>query len=366
MPGLDVAHERELFYITSSILQITKASAVIIRLAENYLNRITPLITQLRAHKMSEEAGHIDCCWTLASLAPSQSKAPLAACPLPSCETSHPALCRGDGSRLILVDGENEQPHPSSVTLPLQLDGDGYLSGDVFTQPCQTIDPHLRVLLDRPVMTMTVALLLAAKTVNETGVWLKRIAYTTVQNIDELNTCERALLKALQWQTTYAPVEGVDSPAIKRTLDVTTAPPEDLAPVLKEAPTYYQCIPWMLWQYTTHEPDVHATIAKAFLRPSSDVPKDVQQEILEHLAWLSRTVAGVLIGDARGKWERVMERKQLDLLTGVVERVPLVAACPIRCRRVSSASLVARRRESRMLKRVVDVVRKSKWSANAL
>lgn len=360
MPGLDVAHERELFYITSSIIQITKGSAVTLRLAENYLNRITPLITQLRAHKMSEQAGHDDCCWTLASIAPPDSKGPL--CPLPSCETSHPALFRKDGSHLILVGGENEQPQPSSVTLPLKLDGDGHLSREIFTQPCHTFDPALAVLFERPVMTLTVALLLAAKTVNETGVWLRRIAHTTVQGIDELQAAERALLRALQWHTTYVPVAGVDSPAIARTLDLSTSTPNDLLPVLREAPTYYQCIPWMLWQYTTHAPAVHAKIANAFLRPCSFVPRDVQQEILDHLAWLSRTVNGAVPLVPPHEWEHAAERRRLDLLVGVVERRPLVSiplvgpGCPpVRSfRRVSAA---ARRRESRMLaKRVADVV----------
>ena len=362
MPGLDVVHERELFYITSSIIQITKGSAVTLRLAENYLNRITPLITQLRAHKMSEEAGHLDCCWTLASLAsPSTSASselpPL--CPLPSCETSHPALFRQDGSHLTPVDGENEQPHPSTVTLPLKLDSDGHLSRDIFTQPCHTLqDPSaLSILLERPVMTMTAALLLAAKTVNESGFWLRRIAHTTVQDISELRACERALLRALQWHTTYVPVTGVDSPALTKTLAVSTARTADLAPVLGDAPTYYQCIPWMLWQYTAHEPDVHAAIAATFMRPCSYVSREAQQEVFEHLAWLSRIVPGVLIGDRDWEHAQAVERRRLDLLVGVVQRVrvrvrvPLVAvsslAGPMRARRVSSA---ARRQETRMLK----------------
>src|SRR5258706_8069223 len=266
MPGLDVAHERELFYITSSIIQITKGSAVTLRLAENYLNRITPLITQLRAHKMSEEAGHLDCCWTLASLAsPSASASATATassespplCPLPSCETSHPALFRPEGSQLIPVGDENELPHPSTITLPLRVDSDGHLSQDIFTQPCHTLpDPSaLSILLERPVMTMTAALLLAAKTVNESGFWLRRIAHTTVQDISELRACERALLQALQWHTAYVPVTGVDSPALTKTLAVCTAPAADLPPVLGVAPTYYQSIPWMLWHYLVHEPD---------------------------------------------------------------------------------------------------------------
>ena len=369
MPGLDVGHERELFYITSSIIQITKGSAVTLRLAENYLNRITPLITQLRAHKMSKEAGHGDCCWTLASLA---SPEPLSSCPLPSCETSRPALFRQDGSHLIPVDGENEQPHPSTVTLPLRLDSDSRLSRDIFTQPCHTLpDPSaLSILLERPVMTMTAALLLAAKTVNESGFWLRRIAHTTVQDIGELQACERALLRALQWHTTYVPVAGVDSPALTKTLAVCTAPPADLAPVLGDAPTYYQCIPWMLWQYTAHEPEVHAAIAAAFVRPCSYVSREVQQELLEHLAWLSRTVPGVIIGDRDWEHAQAVERRRLDHLVGVVgvmERAPLVAvssslAGPMRARRVSSA---ARRRETRMLKYAVDaVVKKPKRSVS--
>ena len=371
MPGLDAAHERELFYITSSILQITKSSAVILRLAENYLNRITPLITQLRAHSMTEQAGHVDCCWTLASLASPSSTQPLS--PLPSCESSHPPLFPNHDDN----DDDNDEhplPHPSSVTLPLRLDANGRLSPDVFTQPCHTCDPAaLGILLDRPVMTLTAALLLAAKTVNESGFWLRRIAHTTVQNIDELKACERALLRALAWHTTYVPVRGVDSPAVTQTLGVRDgrAPAADLAPVLGEAPTYYQCIPWMLWQYTAHAhaPAVHAAIAAAFMRPCSFVPKDAQREILEHLAWLSRTVSGALL-PAPAQWEHVVERKRLDLLVGVVqvvERPPLVpipipssspaasAVGPVRFRRVSSA---ARRRDSRMLKHVVDIVLK--------
>ena len=366
MPGLDVAHERELFYITSSVIQITKGSAVTLRLAENYLNRITPLITQLRAHRMTEEAGHLDCCWTLASLSPPDAKDSTPA-RLPSCATSHPALFRKDGSQ----QQHDEQPHPSRVTLPLRLDPDGHLSRDVFTQPCHhTGDPAaLGILLDRPVMALTAALLLAAKSVNESGVWLRRIAHTTVQHIDELRACERALLRALQWHTAYVPVPGVDSPALTKTLGVRDgrAPAADLAPVLGEAPTYYQCIPWMLWQYTAHAhaPDVHAAIAAAFMRPCSYVPKDVQREVLEHLAWLSRTVSGTLLATP-AEWEHVVERRRLNLLIGLVERLPLVptttttttTANPVRrFRRVSS---VARRRDSRMLKHVVDVVVKKR------
>ena len=370
MPGLDAAHERELFYITSSIIQITKGSAVTLRLAENYLNRITPLITQLRAHRISEEAGHVDCCWTLASLASPDPNQPL--CPLPSCETSHPPLFRNDDGE---YEHEHEHPHPSRVTLPLRLDSDGHLSRDTFTQPSHTCDPAaLGILLDRPVMTLTAALLLAAKSVNESGFWLRRIAHTTVQNIDELKACERALLRALQWHTAYVPVPHVDSPALTKTLGVRDgrAPAADLAPVLGEAPTYYQCIPWMLWQYTAHAhaPDVHAAIAAAFMRPCSFVPKDVQREVLEHLAWLSRTVSGALLpaaaADPQSEWEHVVERKRLDLLVGIVERPPLVAVPPpttigpVRSRRVSSA---ARRRDSRMLKHVVDfLVKKPKRS----
>ena len=368
MPGLDVAHERELFYITSSIIQITKGSAVTLRLAENYLNRIAPLITQLRAHKMSEEAGHLDCCWTLASLASPSASAPASSepssfCRLPSCETSHPALFRQDGPHFTLVGDGNELPHPSTVTLPLRLDNNGHLDQGIFTQPCHALpDPSvLSILLERPVMTMTAALLLAAKTVNESGFWLRRIAHTTVQDISELQACERALLRALQWHTTYVPVLGVDSPALTKTLAVSTAPPADLAPVLGDAPRYYQCIPWMLWQYTAHEPDVHAVIAAAFVRPCSYVSPDVQQELLEHLAWLSRTVPGVLIGDRDWEHAQAVERRRLDLLVGVVavERVPLVTVSsltgPVRARRVSSA---ARRRETRMFKHAVDAVYK--------
>lgn len=405
MPGLDVSHQRELFYITSSIIQITKGSAVTLRLAENYLNRITPLITQLRAHRTTEEAGHKDCCWTLASLASpaSHSKdSEDSMCPLPSCETSHPALFRRDGNHLILVGGsssessnssEQQHPHPSTVTLPLRLDGNGHLSRDTFTQPCHTLaaDPAaLRILLDRPVMALTAALLLAAKSVNESGTWLRRIAHTTVQDPAELMACERALLRALQWHTSYRPVPGLDSRAVRATLDVVRAPVADLKPVLGEAPTYYQCIPWMLWQFTAHDDSdgdntlnddgdtlddndnnnnahmhTHEAIASAFMRPCSFVPKEVQQEILEHLAWLSRTVAGSVL-PAADEWAHAAERTRLDLLVGVVARRPLGAAVPsatatatattvgrLRVRRVSSA---ARKRETRMLKHAIEVV----------
>ena len=53
----------------------------------------------------------------------------------------------------------------------------------------------------------------------------------------------------------------------------------------------------MLWLYTAHEPEVHAAIAAIFMRPCLYVSWDVQQEVFEHLAWLSRIVPGVLIGD---------------------------------------------------------------------
>ena len=87
----------------------------------------------------------------------------------------------------------------------------------------------------------------------------------------------------------------------------------------------------------------------------------MQQELLEHLAWLSRTVPGVLIGDRDWEHAQAVERRRLDLLVGVVvvERVPLVAVSsltgPVRARRVSSA---ARRRETRMFKHAVDAVYK--------
>ena len=106
-----------------------------------------------------------------------------------------------------------------------------------------------------------------------------------------------------------------------------------------------------------HEPKVHAAIAVIFMRPCLYVSRDVQQEVFEHLAWLSRIVPGVLIGDRDWEHAQTVERRRLDLLVGVVQRVrvrvrvPLVAvsslAGPMRARRVSSA---ARRQETRMLK----------------
>ena len=57
---------------------------------------------------------------------------------------------------------------------------------------------------------------------------------------------------------------------------VCTARTVDLAQVLGDAPTYYQCIPWMLWQYTAHEPEVRAAILTTFICPCLYVSQDVQ------------------------------------------------------------------------------------------
>ena len=84
---------------------------------------------------------------------------------------------------------------------------------DIFTQLCHMLqDPSaLNILLEQSVMTMTAALLLAAKQ-STTVFWLQRITHTTVQDTSELWAHKRALLWVLQWHTTSMPIMGVDSP----------------------------------------------------------------------------------------------------------------------------------------------------------
>ena len=86
--------------------------------------------------------------------------------------------------------------------------------------------------------------------------------------------------------------------------------------MLEDAPTYYQCIPWMLWQYTAHEPEVHAAIAAMFMRPCLYVSRDAQQEVFEHLAWLSGIVLSVRISDC--DWECAQTDGSISLLAAGV------------------------------------------------
>ena len=104
---------------------------------------------------------------------------------------------------------------------------------DIFTQLCHTLqDPSaLNILLEWSVMTMTAALLLAAKQ-STTVFWLRRIAHTTVWDTSELWAHKRALLWVLQWHMTSMPIMGVDSPTLMKALTVCTACTADLAPVL--------------------------------------------------------------------------------------------------------------------------------------
>ena len=64
----------------------------------------------------------------------------------------------------------------------------------------------------------------------------------------------------------------------------------------------------MLWLYTAHEPEVHAAIVAKFMCPCLYVSRDVQQEVFEHLAWLSRILLGVLIGDCDWDLTQTVER----------------------------------------------------------
>ena len=75
---------------------------------------------------------------------------------------------------------------------------------------------------------------------------MRRIADTIVRGISQLWTCERALLRVLQWHTTLVPVMGADSSALTKTLAMCMARAADLAQVLGDARMCYQYIACML------------------------------------------------------------------------------------------------------------------------